>query len=230
MLTNSLPQPVSHPLLPFDTGTLLPAQELAFNDYISPRIDFFTPAVEITETFSNLDRKSVRVKDEKLFEKRDELLLDLSQISDEAFSFPLPNARVISPYGKRRSRGHTGIDLKTHANDTIRAAFDGIVRLSTRMKGYGNLVVIRHYNGLETVYSHNAKQFVKSGDRVTAGMPLGLVGRTGRATTEHVHFEVRINGQHFDPNLIIDFETQKLHNRCIVFTPNGKDSIRIDQV
>ena len=74
---------------------------------------------------------------------------------------------------------------------------------------YGNLVVIRHANGLETIYSHNCKNLVRSGDVVKAGQPIGLTGRTGRATTEHVHFETRINGQHFNPNLIFDLKERK---------------------
>ena len=89
--------------------------------------------------------------------------------------------------------------------------------------------MIRHYNGLETVYGHSSKLLVKAGDKVKAGDPLSLEGRTGRATTEHLHFETRINGQPFDPNLIIDFAGQKLQNKCLVFTPDEKGKIHIDK-
>lgn len=216
--------------LPQDIDQLLPQHELAFSTFKSEPVEFFTPGISITETFNNFEKNQIRAKDEKLFGKRNELMLDLGQIPESAFSFPLPEARVISPYGNRRGRKHTGVDLKTFANDTVRAAFDGIIRVANRGRGYGNVIVIRHYNGLETVYSHNSKNFVKSGDRVTAGMPIALTGRTGRATTEHVHFETRINGQCFDPNLIIDFQARKLQNNCIVFTPDTKGSILIDKV
>lgn len=81
-------------------------------------------------------------------------------MTDEDYAFPLPGAKVISPYAGRR-RHHSGVDLKTCANDTIVAAFDGIVRMAKPYAAYGNVVVIRHYNGLETVYSHNSKIWLK---------------------------------------------------------------------
>lgn len=97
----------------------------------------------------------------------------------------MPGGKVISGYGTRG--GHSGDDIKTCARDTIRAAFDGVVRMAKPYGAYGNVIVIRHPNGLETVYSHNVKNLVKSGDVVKAGMAIGLTGRTGRATTEHLH-------------------------------------------
>ena len=72
---------------------------------------------------------------------------------------------------------------------------------------YGNVVVVRHTNGLESVYSHNSRNLVKSGDVVKAGTPLALTGRTGRATTEHLHLEFRIDGQHFNPSLVLEKKT-----------------------
>lgn len=190
-------------------------------------VEFFTPTHEITETFNSFETNNIRVKDDKLFAKQKDFILDLAPLPENTFAFPLPGAKVISPYGTRRGRNHTGIDLKTKANDTIVAAFSGIVRLSKRVNGYGNVIVIRHYNGLETVYSHNSKNFVQAGDRVSAKSPIGLTGRTGRATTEHLHFETRIDGEHFDPNLIIDFNQHRLLQKCIVFTLTGKGTFRI---
>ena len=87
--------------------------------------------------------------------------------------------------------------------------------------GYGNVVVVRHPNGLESVYSHNSKNLVKSGDKVKAGQPLGLAGRTGRATTEHVHFEFRVNGQAFNTNMIINYDNNTLQHGDIVCTKTG---------
>ena len=97
-------------------------------------------------------------------------------------------------------------------------------------RGYGNVIVIRHYNGLETVYAHNSKHLVHSGDRVTAGMPISLTGETGRATTDHVHFEIRVNGKPVDPALVINFENQALHHKCLVFSPDEKGKIRVESV
>lgn len=225
-------QPVllSPEIKPFSTEELVNIPQIVLADYISEPVEFVSTAVNISDDFTSEEKYSVQAKTDRLFYKREELFIDFGQIAEEAFVFPLPDARVISPYGKRRSRNHSGYDLKTFANDTIRAAFDGIVRIAGKSRGYGNVIVIRHYNGLETVYGHNSRFLVKAGDKVTAGMPISLEGRTGRATTEHLHFETRINGQPFDPSLIIDFATQKLHNKCLVFTPDDKGKIRIDQV
>ena len=92
------------------------------------------------------------------------------------------------------------------------------------------MIVVRHYNGLETVYGHNSKRLVKSGDRVKAGQVLAVSGQTGRASTDHLHFEVRVNGKHIDPNLIIDFEKQTLLQKCLVFTSDEKGKLNIEQV
>lgn len=176
---------------------------------------------DITENFSPREKADIAVADPKLLANENSLVIDLALITEEDYAFPLPGAKVISPYAGRRKH-HSGVDLKTCANDTIVAAFDGIVRLAKPYAAYGNVVVIRHYNGLETVYSHNSKNLVKVGDRVKAGDPVGLTGRTGRATTEHVHFEVRINGQHFNPNKVFDLENRKLLKTCLVATRTGK--------
>ena len=184
------------------------------------------PKVEITENFTSTDKNHVRSKDKKLFAKVDHLIIDLDLLAKDAFAFPLPGGKVISPYAGRR-RNHTGVDLKTRANDTIVAAFDGIVRLAKPYSAYGNVIVIRHYNGLETVYSHNSKHLVKPEDVVKAGTPIALTGRTGRASTEHVHFETRINGEHFNPAIIIDFETRQLKRNCFVFTQTPKGYVKI---
>ena len=171
--------------------------------------------------FSSMEINHIRVATPGLFTKDKNLLLHLDTLTENEYAFPLPGAKVISPYGTRR--GHSGADLKTCAGDTIRAAFSGVVRMSKPYAAYGNVVVIRHYNGLETVYSHNSKNLVKVGERVKAGDPVGLTGRTGRATTEHLHFEVRINGQHFDPNKVFDLEKRKLHTTCLVATKTGRN-------
>lgn len=177
---------------------------------------------DITENFSPQEKADIAVPDPKLLADNNSLVIDLAQITDEDYAFPLPGAKVISPYAGRR-RHHSGVDLKTFPRDTIVAAFDGIVRLSKPYAAYGNVIVIRHYNGLETVYSHNSKNLVKVGDRVKAGDPVGLTGRTGRATTEHLHFEVRINGQHFNPDKVFDLDNRKLRKTCLVATKTGKN-------
>ena len=169
--------------------------------------------------FSAREMADVRVTTPGLFAKSNHIYLHLDSLKDHEYAFPLPGGKVISAYGTRG--GHSGTDIKTCAKDTIRAAFDGVVRMSKPYYAYGNIVVIRHANGLETLYSHNFKNLVKAGDVVKAGQAIGLTGRTGRATTEHVHFETRINGQHFNPNLIFDLKERTLRKERIKCTKNG---------
>ena len=170
-------------------------------------------------SFSAREMADVRVTTPGLFAKSNHIYLHLDSLKDHEYAFPLPGGKVISAYGTRG--GHSGTDIKTCAKDTIRAAFDGVVRMSKPYYAYGNIVVIRHANGLETLYSHNFKNLVKAGDVVKAGQAIGLTGRTGRATTEHVHFETRINGQHFNPNLIFDLKERTLRKERIKCTKNG---------
>lgn len=136
-----------------------------------------------------------------------------SAAASSHWCFPLPGAKVISPYGQRGGRQHTGVDLKTKNKDNVYAAFDGEVLYSKPMSGYGNLIRIRHANGLETYYAHNSKNLVKTGQLVKAGQVIALVGQTGRATTPHLHFEVRVNGKPQNPANYFDFNNHTLRKR-----------------
>lgn len=199
----------------------LPATDLRFLFPVAATLAAIpTPRKEITDAFSATEINEVAVRDPKRFQTGDTEIIDLSLITKDEYAFPLKGGKVISPYAGRR-RHHSGADIKTCANDTIVSAFDGIVRLSKPYAAYGNVIVVRHYNGLETVYSHNSKNLVKPGDRVKAGDPIGLTGRTGRATTEHLHFEVRFNGQHFNPNLVFNLHQGRLHHKYLVCTKRG---------
>ena len=122
------------------------------------------------------------------------------------FKTPVPGS-VHSQFKMRRRRPHYGVDLPLHTGDSVKAAFDGVVRISTgyRTGGYGNLVIIRHSNGLETYYGHLSKRLVEAGEPVRAGEVIGLGGSTGRSTGPHLHFETRYKGKAFDPERIIDF-------------------------
>lgn len=121
--------------------------------------------------------------------------------------------RVTSNFGMRRWRMHNGIDLKLYKGDSVRCAFSGIVRISKSMRGgYGRYIVVRHFNGLETVYGHLSKLIAHVGDTLRAGEVLGLGGNTGRSTGSHLHFELRFLGLPLNPNDLIDFETGKIKN------------------
>jgi LysM repeat protein len=113
--------------------------------------------------------------------------------------------KVISPFGYRGRRKHTGADIKLHKGDTVRVACCGVVTMAQYYYGYGNLVVVKHDNRMETYYSHLDKCLVHTGDTISTGKPVGLGGRTGRATTDHLHFEVRRNKKPLNPEKYFDF-------------------------
>ncbi len=128
--------------------------------------------------------------------------------------------RVTSNYGwrKRFGRMHRGIDLGLHVGDTVVSAFDGVVRMTKfDRRGYGYYVVVRHDNGMETVYGHLSAFLVKPNQRVTAGQPLALGGNTGRSTGPHLHFETRYLGLAINPAAIIDFENYVTHKDIFTF-------------
>ena len=111
------------------------------------------------------------------------------------FRMPTPSTKITSPFGPRWRRMHNGLDLKVNIGDTIVSAFDGKVRIvKYERRGYGKYVVIRHDNGLETIYGHLSKQLVEENQLVKAGEPIGLGGNTGRSTGSHLHFETRFLG------------------------------------
>ena len=104
------------------------------------------------------------------------------------------------------------------------AAFDGVVTKSSPYFGYGNCIVIKHAYGLETLYSHQSKNLVKVGDKVKAGQVIGLTGRTGRATTAHLHFETIFRGRRFDPAVIFDHANKSLQQSTLTLNKNGRVS------
>lgn len=135
------------------------------------------------------------------------------------FCMPTPSRVVTSNFGSRWGRSHKGLDIKVYIGDTIRAAFSGKVRI-VRYEGggYGNYIVIRHPNGLETIYGHLSKQLVKENETVRAGEPIGLGGNTGRSTGSHLHFETRLCGVALNPALFFDFRNQDVTCDQYLFT------------
>ena len=136
---------------------------------------------------------------------------DTFRIDMTGFRMPTEHTKITSKFGPRRRRMHNGLDIKVYIGDTIRAAFSGKVRMvKYERRGYGKYVVIRHENGLETVYGHLSKQIVDENQYVEAGEPIGLGGNTGRSTGSHLHFETRFLGQAINPALLFDFEKQDI--------------------
>lgn len=139
--------------------------------------------------------------------------INIMLITDTSeFCFPVKDAKT-SPYGWRWKRGHHGVDIRLRTGDPIHVAFGGTVRIAGRMGGYGNCVVVRHPNGLETLYGHLSKINVRHGQHVAAGEVIGLGGSTGNSTGPHLHFECRFLYQPFDPEWILDFNNYTLRTR-----------------
>lgn len=150
----------------------------------------------------------------------DSLVIDL-----KGFCMPTENTKVndIFGYRPRRRRVHYGLDIKVERGDTIRAAFDGKVRyVSYQRRGYGHYVVIRHPNGLETLYAHLNAKLVGENEVVKAGDPIGLGGNTGRSTGPHLHFETRLLGKALDPALFFDFPNQDVTGDTYLYTKPKK--------
>lgn len=152
-------------------------------------------------------------------EKQNGNRLNLSSFSATEWAYPLPGGRMISDYGGKRRHG--GVDLKLKGKDDIVAAFAGTVTRSGTFSGYGLCIVIQHANGLETLYSHQSKNLVKVGQKVKAGELIGITGRTGRATTEHLHFEVKYKGVRLNPSMVFNYATRSLQNHTLVYS-NGR--------
>lgn len=136
-------------------------------------------------------------------------LPDSFDINLRHFCMPTPSRVITSNFGSRWGRQHKGLDIKVYIGDTIRAAFSGKVRIvKYEAGGYGKYIVIRHPNGLETIYGHLSKQIVTENQIVKAGEPIGLGGNTGRSTGSHLHFETRLCGVALNPALFFDFRNQ----------------------
>jgi murein DD-endopeptidase MepM/ murein hydrolase activator NlpD len=142
---------------------------------------------------------------------------DTFRIDVTGFIMPVLG-RVTSPFGPRRRRFHYGTDVKLQVGDTVVAAFDGKVRIKKyERSGYGYYLVLRHPNGLETVYGHLSEFLVNEDETVKAGQPIALGGNTGRSTGSHLHFECRFLGQAIDPSVIVDFENSCTFDDSYVF-------------
>ena len=163
-----------------------------------------------------LNDKIHAYKEIKLSDIPDEVDLCLAD-SSHSYCVPLQGP-IRSGFKFRRTREHKGVDIKLSLGEPIKAAFDGKVRVvmtSRYTGGYGNLVVIRHANGLETYYGHLQKHNVKENDIVKAGEIIGFGGNTGRSTGPHLHFETRFQGQAFDPQRVFNFETGELRDSIL---------------
>jgi murein DD-endopeptidase MepM/ murein hydrolase activator NlpD len=138
-------------------------------------------------------------------------------LDDWSCGFTMPRKGIItSEFGWRHRRPHYGTDISLTTGDTVVAAFDGKVRIARFIHGYGNVVIIRHNNGLETVYGHLSKLLVQPEESVVSGMTIGLGGNTGRSYGSHLHFEIRFLGKALDTEDLIDYATGDVKNNSFV--------------
>lgn len=148
--------------------------------------------------------------------KQDSAIIRLTEPTDCGFVLPF-KGNVTSEFGWRKRRPHYGTDIDLETGDTVVAAFDGMIRIAKLNRSYGNVVIIRHNNGLETVYAHLSKILVEAGQKIEAGQQIGLGGNTGHSFGAHLHFEMRYLGQAMDTEDFIDFATGTLKkNECMI--------------
>jgi LysM repeat protein len=194
-------------------GGIMDENELEINEKLLPPSNSAIPSIlnipVITKYYKSWDTLYVRRYSEIPPSTNDSINLPLFNEYSTGFVMPV-EGMFLSPFGYRGRRVHSGVDIKLEAGDPVGAAFDGVVRMARTYSGYGNCVVIRHYNGLETLYGHLSKIKVKVNQQVKAGDIIGLGGRTGRATCNHLHFETRFQGKAFNPKQLIDFNTYSL--------------------
>jgi murein DD-endopeptidase MepM/ murein hydrolase activator NlpD len=208
MVASVFGQHINYSLIPKKDSTNIYQQML--NDQSDDLMENF-PADDI---YNNI-WTSARVNPYKISinEMPDSVLIDCSH-----FIVPVPGGPT-SHFGPRRYRFHYGIDLRLNVGDTVRAAFSGKVRIiEYEARGYGNYVVIRHDNGLETVYGHLSAVLVNLNQPVKAGEIIAYGGNTGRSTGPHLHFEVRYLGNAINPSSMIDFNTGHVHDKEYLLT------------
>ena len=178
------------------------------------RISFFTVLINFSVLISTSQVKSqtvdVCLDDTLLLSTRDSVspvdsLPEFANLGKFCSPF---RGKVISHFGPRRKRFHAGTDIKLQLGDSVRAAFSGVVTRAKKYYGYGLLVVLKHSDSVETYYSHLSQLLVNVGDTIPAGTVVGLGGRTGRATTTHLHFEFRVNKIAYDSEKLFDFKNQ----------------------
>ena len=158
---------------------------------------------------------------------------DSFRIDLRNYVMPTSNTKITDIFGYRpnRRRVHQGLDIKVQTGDTIYAAFDGKVRVTSyQRRGYGHYIVIRHNNGIETLYAHLSKKLVKANQNVKAGDPIGLGGNTGRSSGSHLHFETILMGKSLDPALMFDFKNQGMTGEHYMYRKPGSKYIENGKV
>jgi len=186
--------------------------KLLEHDYYVSLTGFYDPSIYPSQSmYQSWDTYNLYPYKESLRQNDKELTLVLQDTLNYCNFIPPIKGLITSNFGWRDGKNHNGMDIDLQVWDPVVASFDGMVRISRFHPGYGRVVVIRHYNGLETLYAHLHRLKVKPGDVVEAGQVIGLGGSSGRSTGSHLHFEVRFKGKPLNPRHLIDF-----NNNCLI--------------
>lgn len=190
--------------------------------------DYLIPSYNLYQQDWNHDHIRLKSLGVSLGDNAD-IKIILVENDNSPFSMPCRDAVVTSNYGHRKGQMHSGVDLDINLNDSIFSCFDGVVRMAKNYGAYGNVVVIRHYNGLETVYAHLNTITVQSNERVKAGQVIGFGGHSGRTSGDHLHFETRFLYEHFNPAKMIDFEEEELNSNVLTISKKEFESVAAEE-
>jgi murein DD-endopeptidase MepM/ murein hydrolase activator NlpD len=209
-----VPSIVSEDTTTLDEGTLSVVE-------VSEEIKVDCVWVKVAEYYAIWDSRNVNPYKIDPTKFEDTVVINLyDQAKGQMWAPPLAQTHITSNFGFRGYRWHYGTDLELDTGDPVRAAFDGIVRIVRfDAGGWGNYVLLRHYNGLETLYAHLSRQDVEVGQLVKAGDPIGLGGSTGRSSGPHLHLEIRYQGNAINPVSIYDFTENALISPVFTLTP-----------
>ncbi|MBL4670544.1 MAG: peptidoglycan DD-metalloendopeptidase family protein [Flavobacteriales bacterium] len=194
--------------------------QLLKHDFYNSLTNYYeNSAIPSNSTYGKWDTRNISPYNESITKNDTSLVLTLTDKKNNCnFIAPLQDPVVTSNFGWRHGRNHNGIDLDLQVWDPVRASFDGMVRISLYHPGYGRVVVIRHYNGLETLYAHLHRLKVKAGDIIEAGQVIGLGGNSGQSTGSHLHYEIRYKGKPLNPKHLISFKKNELLSDSLLLT------------
>jgi len=192
--------------------------ELMLND-LDSNFELTEDDLPASEIYDSWDSLQIHYPKFNFSNLNDTLKIPLFVNEKTKFVIPVPGI-VTSNFGWRRRHYHYGIDLNLNTGDSVFNCFDGVIRLARRNRSYGNIIVVRHDNGLESLYAHLSSINVSINQRVNAGDLIGLGGNTGRSFGSHLHLELRYLGAAINPRDIIDFETKQLKTDTFNITSN----------
>lgn len=192
-------------------------QVLLFLSFFCMLCSAFMPA---KDKFTAAEQQQISIATPGLFARSNAFQINLSDIGKDDFSFPLPVGKATL------TDDHQTLEIATKEGDVVKAMLNGTVRLAKTMGTNGNTIVIRHDNGLETVYANNAQNLVKVGDKVQAGQSIAIVGTDNTSTKSKkkglCRFFIMINGGKINPDVVLEIRGHRLRKKTLVCTKNGK--------